>query len=601
MPKSNLLYTIKMLPYYIYFRSKYILLLIAFAVIIVSICIIYTYTKTPTYSDELIAIDSLCNDTPTTAKKQITKYKHTHKNRLNTDEIWYLRFLKFKLNVKQLKNINNDNEARTLLNHFESEADENVLKQLYYYVGTLYQLLGDAPKAMDYCHKGLSLIPETTETEQLRGLYYYLLSYVMTYQHLDKEALNIQSKSLDIYKRHKNYRRMIYSYISISWSLKNLDSLEQSIQSLKFAKTLAYKHDLEELVPTLNCQIAERYYELQKYRLAEKYINIALPKIPDVDKSSALNIAADIYAALGNTEKTKKFYYDILKYDNIYSKQNAYKFLTIYYKNNDDIAKAYEYSLKYCATTDTIVQLTASEYSAQANATFNYKYIEKDRNYLQQSIRKRDTTMGITILVTVIILCIIIVYWYRNKKRQKILCAMLEEIQHKSEDTIEKQKKELYEIRKKLNHKENETHEILKRYEQKEKQLEKLLDRNELLKKVSLSAESFFYETPIYRELKNACREPETVTADTVDWKLLEDTLFDIFPTFHEGMMKFKRMKEQAFHVCLLVKAGFNVQEISYLTIKTNEAINSTRRRLYETNFGKKGKPSEWDEIIRSL
>ena len=60
-------------------------------------------------------------------------------------------------------------------------------------------------------------------------------------------------------------------------------------------------------------------------------------------------------------------------------------------------------------------------------------------------------------------------------------------------------------------------------------------------------------------------------------------------------------MKEQAYHVCLLIKAGFNVQEIGYLTMKTDEAINSTRRRLYEANFGKKGKPSEWDDVIRSL
>ena len=86
-----------------------------------------------------------------------------------------------------------------------------------------------------------------------------------------------------------------------------------------------------------------------------------------------------------------------------------------------------------------------------------------------------------------------------------------------------------------------------------------------------------------------------------MDWSMLEDTLYGIYPTFRNGMTGFKRMKEQAYHVCLLIKAGFNVQEIGYLTMKTDEAINSTRRRLYEANFGKKGKPSEWDDVIRSL
>lgn len=41
--------------------------------------------------------------------------------------------------------------------------------------------------------------------------------------------------------------------------------------------------------------------------------------------------------------------------------------------------KAYGYCMAYSAVTDTIVQVTASEYSAKANAMFNYKFIEKEK------------------------------------------------------------------------------------------------------------------------------------------------------------------------------------------------------------------------------
>ena len=37
--------------------------------------------------------------------------------------------------------------------------------------------------------------------------------------------------------------------------------------------------------------------------------------------------------------------------------------------------KAYGYCMAYSAVTDTIVQVTASEYSAKANAMFNYTLI----------------------------------------------------------------------------------------------------------------------------------------------------------------------------------------------------------------------------------
>ena len=108
----------------------------------------------------------------------------------------------------------------------------------------------------------------------------------------------------------------------------------------------------------------------------------------------------------------------------------------------------------------------------------------------------------------------------------------------------------------------------------------------------------FFLETCIFKYLFCLCR---ILGFAVVVWSMVEVSLYGIYPTFRNGMTGFKRMKEQAYHVCLLIKAGFNVQEIGYLTMKTDEAINSTRRRLYEANFGKKGKPSEWDDVIRSL
>jgi hypothetical protein len=41
--------------------------------------------------------------------------------------------------------------------------------------------------------------------------------------------------------------------------------------------------------------------------------------------------------------------------------------------------------------------------------------------------------------------------------------------------------------------------------------------------------------------------------------------------------------------------------DIARITIRSDEAITSTRRRLYERAFGRKGKPSDWDEVIKML
>ena len=147
----------------------------------------------------------------------------------------------------------------------------------------------------------------------------------------------------------------------------------------------------------------------------------------------------------------------------------------------------------------------------------------------------------------------------------------------------------------------SERRDIQERFRQKEMEIELLLQKNEMRNRISVSAENLFRETPVYKALEEACRNPEKLSVNTVDWSMLESTLFEVFPTFRDGILKFKRMGEQAYRVCLLLKAGFNVQEIAFLTIRSDEAINSTRRRLYEANFGKKGKPSDWDKVIRAL
>jgi hypothetical protein len=51
----------------------------------------------------------------------------------------------------------------------------------------------------------------------------------------------------------------------------------------------------------------------------------------------------------------------------------------------------------------------------------------------------------------------------------------------------------------------------------------------------------------------------------------------------------------------MLIKIGIKPVDIAYLTSHTEEAISSTRRRLYERAFHKKGKPSDWDKTILSI
>lgn len=570
--------------------------------VIVAICftVIYVYTRTPSYPDVLVAADSLFDSSPQKAEAALKSYRVAHKD-MDGDTEWYCRFLQLKSDVKQLKGAELEKEAAAIVDHYESEADSRMLPQVYYYAGSAYYLMGDAMQAMKYFYKGLPMVPETGENENLRASYYYMLGGILTYQHLDKEALAVQMKALEIFEKHRNYRRMLHCSLSVSWSLKSLERHAESLAYLKKAKYYAERYGMEEYLGAINSQMADRYYVLGKYGLAEKYVIVALKDESRENRSAAYNTALNIYEAVGDREKAKHYSDELLECGTVYSKQAAYRFLARYFRQNGDMEKAYRNSLEYSAVTDTIVQLTASEYSAKANAMFNYKFIEKERDRLKLKLKEKDVVLYIAAVIVLIAFVYVLVFWYRNLKRRRMLAALLADARSRNEEVMMQHKRELADIRRSMAAMASERRDIQERFRQKEMEIELLLQKNEMRNRISVSAENLFRETPVYKALEEACRNPEKLSVNTVDWSMLESTLFEVFPTFRDGILKFKRMGEQAYRVCLLLKAGFNVQEIAFLTIRSDEAINSTRRRLYEANFGKKGKPSDWDKVIRAL
>lgn len=585
--------------YYIDIHKKTIVTTVCFSIIVACLTVIYIYTRTPTYPDELVAIDTLCDEKPQKAETMLKRYRSTH-NEMNSDDEWYCRFLQLKSDVKLLKPFQTDKEASAILDHYESEDDSHMLPQVYYYVGCVYYILGDSPQAINLFQKGLSIISDTVDTEKLQGLYYYMLGYVYTYQYLHKEALSVRLKSLEIHKKLKANERILYDYISLSWTYSALGRAKEALHCLKKAMKYVNNNDVAVLAE-LNSQIASTYFDLKKYNIAKHYIDLSLKNFAETNDISLIEIAAEIYSVLGYTEQAKAFYSRIITDGNIYNKKSAYLFFSNYYKNRNDLIKAYESSILYGNVTDSIVQMNASDYSAKANAAYNYKIIKEENSVLRADSFHNKVIAYIACFIIVFTVSLYIHYRYKAKKKYKDLNDILNEVKNRTDAAIEKSKKELLLIKESLKTMNEEKTLLQQKYETKEMQLKRLLQKNLLLNKISLSNESIWTDTSIYKNLKRIYFCHELVNEDTIDWIELEETLFSIYPTFKDGLSKFKPMKGQSYHVCLLIKAGFNTQQIAYFTLRSDEAINSTRRRLFESNFGKTGKPSEWDDVLRKI
>jgi hypothetical protein len=94
-------------------------------------------------------------------------------------------------------------------------------------------------------------------------------------------------------------------------------------------------------------------------------------------------------------------------------------------------------------------------------------------------------------------------------------------------------------------------------------------------------------------------QEPEH-PIDT-DWQALADAINQVYPQFTPRLLSLCRMTTHEYHVCLLLKAGFEPIRIATLTLRSKAAVSTVRSRLYEKAFGKKGSAKDWDEVIRTL
>lgn len=585
---------------YIEIHKKNIVNATCLTIAVICTITIIVLSLPPSKSKELETIDLVYDTNPTKADSLLSAYKKANKN-INGNDKWYCRFLTLKSNVKQCKDITDDKEVSAILNHFNEEGDKQTLQQVYYYAGSAYHILGNEQRAISLLQEGLAKLPKKKETEDLRALYYYMLGGILSFQYLHKEALDMQSKALDIHKRNKDYKRMMYDYISLAWTYKALDNNDAAISCLERAKDISQKEIPGNSLAEIYSQIADAYYEKGMFKKARKYIEMALDENYTNAQNTVYSIAAHIYDALGNEKLSELYCKKLLQCGTIYNRQFAYKFFAKQRKKQGYIDSAYTYSILYANTTDTIMQENASEFSAKANAEFNYKNFEKENKELRYTSTGKNIAIYIALLLLIFSISYHQFFRHKTKKNNKELMTILKEVKKRSNQTIEEYQKELREVRKKLSLTNAEKTDIEEQYKKKEAQLKTLLQKSLLLKQISNSNDRIWQETEYYKYLKDIYESNKPVHEGTIDWNVLEDAIFSIYPTFKENLWKLKKMKKQALHVCLLVKAGFSVSQIAYFTNKTYEGINSTRRRLYESNFGKAGKPSEWDEFIRSL
>ncbi len=107
------------------------------------------------------------------------------------------------------------------------------------------------------------------------------------------------------------------------------------------------------------------------------------------------------------------------------------------------------------------------------------------------------------------------------------------------------------------------------------------------------------FSTPIYLRTKEYLNDGRSM--NQTDWQELTEAVDGLYSGFSEKLFSLYRMSEQDYHVSLLIKVRIQPKDIATLTAHSKESIASTRSRLYQKVFGKKGSTKDWDDFVLSI
>ncbi len=391
-----------------------------------------------------------------------------------------------------------------------------------------------------------------------------------------------------------------------------MNGYKQAMQYFKQALILVRENGDKSYEADILGQIANNYYYLKQYRIAEKYAQQALAGVDSTTARPIYAIAADIYNKVGKEDSAVILYNKLYALDDVYAKYSASKRLGHYYLEHKNMAKAAIFLDEYDRYTDSIQAIIQTETVAKIDAVYNYNIREEENERLKEEITTDRFIITVAaVLVIAAILAVLALIQYSKKKR------LAERMKHENE---KRYLNSLYEQSSKFISDNNSKIEALKQelaasasknmslaaaLKAKEKQLSNLNMMAEIRTKnrelAAAGLENSDIRTKIFTLLNDNTANDFDKKLSTEDWQSLDKEVNSHYPEFKERLSALCRISDIEYRVCLLLKVGVSPKDIATLTIKTKSAISVMRKRLYLKAFGKEETPEKWDEFIRSL
>ena len=563
------------------------------------------------YDVRLTAIDSIIEDHADSARVLLEAYDTSAASTANR---MYHRLLLAKVgdNLDQLDATTE--EAEQLVTYYEDDGDEHLLPIAYYYGGRICAENSNASQALDYFHKAEVLLtddhnrpmPDDDRDKALLSKVYSQMGYLFVYRNMYDEARQCSQKSYELDKAIRDTLGMMYNLRDIGISYKWADKEKEALPYFYKAKYLADEVQDVYMQASICLQLSGTYLDINELDSAKKYGLPLLNTIAQTDSSAVLSLISNICYKDNNTDSATYFSQLLLKHGRKDAQCHAHQILAEINIRKNRSAEALRHYQAYQELKYWIDKANSTEDIAQANSAYNYQKKEAENYELKIENDLKEKILLMTVAAIIVLVLVFFLFFNRYRHRQAAKLKELERIKEEqfrhSEEYRQQNRLRIAELEVQLQDAGIANDELRRQLENEKGKLEASLEMAIVKERESKQSLQIIRDSNVYGRILRLTNEgsPQTITDD--DWQ----ELATIINQEHDGFTQILyelcgKMSELEYRVCLLIKADTDLNKMAEILIKAQPTISTTRSRLYQKAFGKKGGAKDWDAVIKSL
>ncbi len=563
------------------------------------------------YDARLTAIDSIIEDHADSAQVLLEAFDTSDASTANR---MYHRLLLVKVSDHLDQLDATTEEAEQLVTYFEDDGDEHLLPIAYYYGGRICAEADNVPQALDYFHKAEILLtddhslpmPKGDRDKSLLSKVYSQMGYLFVYRNMYEEARRCSQKSYELDKAIRDTVGMIFNLRDIGISYKWADKEREALPYFYKAKHLADEVQDVYMQYNIDMQLSSTYLDLNKLDSAKKYGLPLINIIGQIDSVPILSIQTEIYYKTNLTDSAEHFSQLLQKCSRLDAQCQAHQMLTEIYLKKNRPQEALQHYREYQELKYQIDKANSTEEIAQANSAYNYQKKEAENYELKIENDHKEKILLMTVAAIIVLVLVFFLLFNRYRHRQATKLKELERIKNdlfqQSEEYRQQSRQRIAELEVQLQVAGTANDDLRQQLENEKGKLEASLEMAILKERESKQSLQIIRDSNVYGRILRLTNEgsPQTISDD--DWQELATVINQECDGFTQRLYGLcGKMSELEYRVCLLIKADTDLNKVAEILIKAQPTISTTRSRLYQKAFGKKGSAKDWDAVIKAL